>query len=235
MVKYLSKLNSWLRCLASFLLAAGVAALLCLFLEGPRLGPFYDFLLSRRPALPISHEILVIDSAIPGLGLGNDILEPGTVSSLLYTLAELRAHTLIIQVPILGLSAGGTAGEEEILHRFDEEFSILSGNIRNLFEGIRTGSVAPQDSPRYVGELVELSERGKERLVSALIRRDEEGIFSMERAAAFFGNARRPGDLRVQLIRAGSPGQPGVLEEAGTYSRVQSDRDGVLRRVSPRV
>ena len=233
MVKYLSKINSWLRCFASFLLAAGVAALLCVFLEGPRLGSFYDFLLSRRPALPISQEILIIDSAIPGQGLGNDILEPGTVSALLYTLAELRANTLIIQVPILGLSAGGTAGEEDILHHFDEEFSILSRNIRNLFEGIRTGSVTPQDSPRYVGELVELSERGKERLVSALVRRDEEGIFNMEKAAAFFGNARRPGDLRVQLIRAGSGGQPGVLEEPGTYSRVQGDRDGVLRRIAP--
>ena len=233
MNKNLSKIDSYLRCLVSFLLAAGMAALLCVFLEGPRLGPFYDFLLKLRPAPPVSREILIIDSAIPGLGLGNDILEPGTATSLLYTLTELGAHTLIIQVPILGLSAGGTVGEEEILNRFDEEFSVLSRNIRNLFDGIRTGSVTPFDSARYVGELVDLSERGKERLVSALVRRDEEGVTNMERAAAFFGNARRPGDLRVQLIRAGTGGQPGVLEEAGTYSRVEPDRDGVLRRVAP--
>ena len=235
MVKYLSKVNSWLRCLVSLLPAVGVAALLCFLLEGPRLGSFYDFLLRQRRAPLASREILIIDSTVPEQGLGNDILEPGALSSLLYTLAELGAGTLIIQVPILGLSVGGPAGESEILYRFDEEFSILSGNIRNLFDGIRTGSVAPYDSARYVGELVELSERGKERLVSALVRRDEEGIIAMERAAAFFGNARRPGDLRVQLIRAGESGQPAALEEIGTYSKAPTDRGWVLRRVAPRV
>ena len=233
MEKGLSKLDSWLRCLVSFLFAGGIAALLCILFEGPRLGSFYDFLLRLRSAPPVSQEILIIDSVMPGQGLGNDILEPGAAASLLYTLTELGAHTLIIQVPILGLSVGGTAAEEEILNHFDEEFSVLSRNIRNLFDGIRTGSVSPHNSARYVGELVELSERGKERLVSALVRRDEEGIFNMERAAAFFGNARRPGDLRVQLIRAGTGGQPGVLEEVGTYSRVEPDRDGVLRRIAP--
>jgi hypothetical protein len=219
--------------LVSFLPAAVVAVLLCIILDGPGLGSFYDFLLRRRPVPPISRELLIINSSIPGQELGNDILEPGAAASLLYTMTEMGAGMLIIQVPILGLSAGGNAGEEEILNRFDEEFSILSRNIRNLFEGIKTGSVAPSDSARYVGELVDLSEKGKERLVSALVRRDEEGIVSMEKAAAFFGYARRPGDLRVQLIRTGESGRPGVLAESGEYSRIRPDRDGVLRRITP--
>jgi class 3 adenylate cyclase len=202
-------------------------------LEGPRLGHFYDFLLRHRPAPPVSGEILLIDSSFPGQEFGEDILEPGAASSLLYTMAELGTETLIIQVPILGLSAGRSAGEAEILYRFDEEFSLLSRNIRNLFEAIKTGSVAPAESARYVGELVELSGKGKERLVSALVRRDEEGIKSMEKAAAFFGHVRRPGDLRVQLIRAGEGGQPAFLAERDEYSRAMPDRDGALRRVIP--
>ena len=187
--------------------------------------------------MPVSQEILLIDSSFPGQELGDDILEPQAASSLLYTLTELGARTLIIQVPILGLSAGGTVGEAEILYRFDEEFSILSRNIRNLFDGIRTGSVAPGDSARYVGELVDLSEKGKERLVSALVRRDREGIAVMERAAAFFGHVRRPGDLRVQLIRTYNPGAgegpAAVLAEKDEYSRARPDRDGILRRIAP--
>jgi len=233
MAAYISKKSSWLRCLASFLPAAGVTALFCFLFAGPRLGPFYDFLLRRRPPPPISRELLLIDSSVPGQELGDDILEPSAASSLLYTMTELGARTLIIQVPILGLSAGGKAGEAEILHRFDEEFSLLSRNIRNLFDAIRTGSVAPRESARYVGELVELSDKGKERLVSALVRRDEEGIDRMERAAAFFGHVRRPGDLRVQLITAGVGGRPGVLVERNEYSRARPDRDGVLRRIAP--
>ncbi|MCL2127824.1 MAG: hypothetical protein FWH38_06175, partial [Treponema sp.] len=233
MTAHFSKKTSWLRCLISFLSAIGVAALLCALLDGPRLGPFYDFLLLLRPAPPVSGELLIIDSSVSGNGLGDDILEPGAAASLLYTMAELGAGTLIIQVPILGLSAGGNTGEEEIVSRFDEEFSILSRNIRNLFDAIRMGSVAPNESARYVGELVELSEKGKERLVSALVRRDEAGVISMENAAVFFGHARRPSDLRVQLIRSGEAGRPGVLAERDEYSKAQSDRDGVVRRITP--
>ena len=232
MVVYISRKISWLRCFVSFLPAAGVAALLCLFLAGPRLGHLYDFLVQWR-APPLSGEILLVDSSMPGRELGSDILEPGAAASLLYTMSELGARALIIQVPVLGFPAGGSAGEEEILYRFDEEFSLLSNNIRNLFDAIRTGSVAPADAARYVGELVDLSEKGKQRLVSALLRRDEEGIERMERAAAFFGNARRPGDIRVQLIMAGEGGSPGVLAGRDDYSRPQPDRDGVLRRIAP--
>ena len=233
MAAYISKKSSWLRWVVSFLPAAGIAALLCTLLAGPRLGPFYDFLLRKRPAPEISPELLIIDSTVPGQELGDGILEPGAAASLLYTMTELGAGALVIQVPILGLSAGGTEGEAEILNRFDEEFSLLSRNIRNLFDGIRTGSVAPSESARYVGELVELSDKGKERLVSSLVRRDEEGIDAMEKAALVFGHVLRPGDLRVQLIRAGLGGRPGALVEKGWYSRAQPDSDGVLRRVAP--
>ena len=235
MAAFFTKKLSWARCLVSFLPSLAAAILLCFLFDGPRLGFLYDFLLRRRPAMPVSPELLIIDTSIPGQELAEDILEPGAASSLLYTMAELGAGTLIIQVPILGLSAGGLAGEAEILYRFDEEFSILSRNIRNLFEGIKTGSVSPADSARYVGELVDLSEKGKERLVSALLRRDEEGLAGLERAEAFFGNARHPGDLRVQLIRTGSFDGARQLEriEKNEYSRARPDRDGVLRRITP--
>jgi hypothetical protein len=233
MTAYISKKNPFLRCLASFLPAAVVATLLCIILDGPRLGRLYDFLLMLRLAQPVSEELLIIDSSMPEWEPGDDILEPRTAASLLYTMTELGARTLIIQVPILGLSAGGTAGEEEIISRFDEEFSVLGRNIRNLFDAIRTGSIAPMESARYVGELVELSEMGKERLVSALVHGDEEGIFNMERAAAMFGHVRRAGDYQARLIRSGEGGRSGVLAESGEYSRAPPDPDGVIRRLAP--
>ena len=233
MTAYISKKNSWLRCLASFLTAAGAAALLCLILDGPHLGFLYDLLLAWRPAQPVSGELLIIDSSMPERESGDDILEPRIATSLLYTMTEMGARTLIIQVPILGLSSGGTAGEEEILSRFDEEFSVLGRNIRNLFDAIRTGSIAPMESARYVGELVELSEMGKERLVSALLYRDEESIISIEQAAALFGDARLAGDFQQRLTRNGESGYSGVLAESGLYSRAPPDRDGVIRRLAP--
>jgi class 3 adenylate cyclase len=238
MTVYITKKQSWIRFLASFLPGAGITVLLCWFLAGPRLGFFYDFLLRRRPPLPVSGELLIIDTVNPGSGFSGldapeDILEPSAAASVLLTMTELRASTLILQAPVLGLSAGGSAGEEEIRYRFDEEFGLLGRNIRNLFDAIRTGSVAPGDSARYVGELIGLSELGKERLVAALVRRDEEGMLRLEKAARTFGGLRRPGDLLVQVIRTGEDGRPGALASREEYSRVQPDKDGALRRIPP--
>jgi hypothetical protein len=237
MAEYISRKKSWIRFAASFFPAGGIAVLLCTVMAGPRLGRLYDFLLPLRPPPPVSGELLIIDTSSPGENILDNILEPSAAASVLLTMLELDAAALIIQVPILGLSAGDSAGEEEIVYRFDEEFGLLSRNIRSLFDAIRIGSVAPSEAARYVGELVELSERGKERLVSALVHRDEEGLIQLEKAAAVFGNVRRPGDLLVQLIRAGGEGpaggRAGALAPVNDYSRVPPDRDGVLRRIAP--
>jgi hypothetical protein len=237
MADYISKKKSWIRLLVSFFPAGGLAALLCTIMAGPRLGRLYDFLLFLRSPPPVARELLIIDTASPGENILDNILEPSAAASALLTMIELDAAALIIQVPVLGLSAGGSAGEEEILYRFDEEFGLLSRNIRNLFDAIRVGSVAPSEAARYVGELVELSERGKERLVSALVHRDEEGLIQLEKAASIFGNVRRPGDLLVQLIMAGregpAAGAPGALASGNDYFRVPPDSDGTLRRIAP--
>jgi hypothetical protein len=236
MADYISKKKSWIRLVVSFFPAGGIAALLCTVMAGPRLGKLYDFLLLLRPPPPVARELLIIDISSPGYILDN-ILEPSAAASALLTMIELDAAALIIQVPVLGLSAGSSAGEEEIVYRFDEEFGLLSRNIRNLFDAIRMGSVAPSEAARYVGDLVELSERGKERLVSALVHRDEEGLIQLEKAASIFGNVRRPGDLLVQLIRAGGKDpagdHPGPLASGADYSRVLPDEDGTLRRIAP--
>ena len=234
-LSYISRKQSWLRFIFSFLLSAILAALLCLYFRGPRLGPLYDFLIRRRPAIPIAMEILIIDTLSPNQGfeITDNILEPSAVSSLLMTMSEFNAAILILQAPVLGISAGSTVREEEIRYRFEREFDTLNQNIRNLFDGIRTGSIAPGESALYVGELIELSERGKERLISTLINRDEEGIAQLERAAAIFGNVHHPGDLLVQLIGTVEEGRPGALADHGEYSRARPDRDGVLRRITP--
>ena len=221
------------RFFVSLLSSVVITALLYFLFGSPYLGKLYDLLIKFRPKPAISHEILIIDSNIDEPFLIDDILDPSLMTSVLYSMSELGAGTLIIQVPILGLSIGGSAGEEEILRNFYEEFAILNSNIRNLFDGIRTGSVAPIDSERYVRELIELSESGMDRLINILVHRDEEDIISMENAADLFGQARRPGDLLVQLIRTGTGGRPGALAASDVYSRAVPDRDGIIRRIRP--
>jgi hypothetical protein len=202
--------------------AAGAAALLEFLLSGPLLGPWYDFLLGRRPPPPVSGEILLIDS--------EDTVESAAAAQVLITLSEMDAAALVLDTavpgPPEGTEAGGYAGNyalEEIRSRLDGEFGLLGRNIRNLFEAIRTGSLGPSESPRYVEELVALAERGKERLGAALARQDDAGMV-LFRAAAAFGPLYAAGDLR-----GGPSGAPGPA----WYGRPEPDRDGRLRRIRP--
>jgi hypothetical protein len=229
MAAYIRGKSSWIKFIISLFPAMGAVFLAFWLLRGPRLLPHYDLLLRRRPNPPVSREILIINAPEGG----NAVLEPSAAASVLLTLTEMKAEALIIQTPVLGLSAS-SGSREEILARFDEEFSLLGRNIRNLFEAIRLGSIGPLESAGYVRELVELSEGGKERLISAFVRGDEAGALRLERAAGLFGAVKQSGDLWIRVIRADGAGEPdGPSPGAGGYFRARPDRDGVLRRVFP--
>jgi class 3 adenylate cyclase len=219
MAAFISRKTAFLTTLAGLAAAAGMAVLLCYVLAGPRLGPWYDFLLNRRSPPPAAREILLIDTG--------DLIEPGDALPLLMTLTEMDAGGLVIQVPVLGLSPGRSESETEIRRRFDDEFNLLGRNIRNLFEAIRVGSVPPVESARYVENLVELAERGKERLSSTLVHRDEEGALRFEQAAVAFGRVWKAGDLRTPEGLASLP------MDSPWYSKPRTDPDGKFRRISP--
>ncbi|MDR3167568.1 MAG: hypothetical protein LBT93_06460, partial [Treponema sp.] len=185
--------------------------------EGPLLGFPYDFLLKYRPAPPVSPEITLIETEPEDpseRSLPDHIIEPATVTMILLTMTELEGGALIIDAPILGLSSGEGENEGELLRRLNGEFTLLSRNIRNLFNAIRLGAVAPEESEGFVEGLINLTEQGKERLVSTLVRRDEAERDRLDRAAAVFGN----------LWRSGSSGQ---------YEEVPPDWDGKIRRIAP--
>ncbi|MDR2370591.1 MAG: hypothetical protein LBD71_03855 [Treponema sp.] len=200
-------LKKYFLVLAAALAAAALAAFFMNYaLKGPRLGFYFDFLSSRRPALSPPREILLVDTG--------EITESGTVIAVLDALIEFDADSLVLEVPVLGFSPVKSGDGGEIRRRLDEEFSLLGRNIRNLFEAIRMGSVSPSETGRYVGELVELAERGKERLSSAFIDRDTSSV-RLEKEASVFGSVFRaeenfaPGDGAARRIRPVFPGGAG--------------------------
>jgi class 3 adenylate cyclase len=213
MAAFITRKKPVLIFLCAFLVAAGTAVLLNYLLAGPRLGPHYDVLMEFRKGAGAAPELLLVDS--------EDLMESDAAARMIQTLIEMDAAALVIQTPILGFSPTKTSSDEEIRYRFEEEFSLLERNIRNLFEAIRAGSIAPAEVHRYVDELVNLSGRGKERLTAALLHQDEAGIARLERVAAAFGRVYRPGDLRLSTGNGAS------------YSRPRPDWDGRVRRIAP--
>jgi hypothetical protein len=213
MAAFITRKKSVLVFLCALLAASAAAVLLNSLLKGPKLGPHYDFLMNMRGPPPIDRSLLLVDT--------EDIIDPGSVVQLILTLIEMDAAALVIESPVLSFSSGREGGGE-ILYRFDEEFALLGRNIQNLFEAIRIGSVPPSESERYVAELVELANRGKERLTLALVQHDEAGMARMEGAAAAFGKTFKAGDLRL----------PGPVDSPW-YSRPRPDWDGRIRRIAP--
>jgi hypothetical protein len=215
---FVTRRKSVLICLCAFLFAGGCAVLLNYLLAGPKLGPHYDLLLGCRKRPAPAPELLIVDSG--------DLIDGGAAAEMILTLIELDAASLVIQTPILGSSRERAGSEEEIRSWFEDEFSLLERNIRNLFEAIRTGSIAPAEVRRYVDELVGLTDQGKERLTAALIRQSGVGIARLEQAAAAFGRVYQPGDLRLSS---------GISIPFGdlSYSRPQRDWDAKIRRIKP--
>jgi class 3 adenylate cyclase len=218
MAAFITRKKSLLVLICAFLMAAGITTLLHHLLKGPKLGPHYDFLMEHRRGFAPAPELLIVDSG--------DFLEPDTAAGLILSLIEMDALSLVIQTPILGFSPGRTGSDEEIRGWFEDEFSLMERNIRNLFEAIQAGSIAPGEARRYVDELVGLTDQGKERLTAALVRQDNAGILRLEQVIAAFGRVYRAGDLR--LSPGGSP-QPA----AQSYSRARPDWDGRVRRAAP--
>ena len=202
----------------AWIVTVALVFLLSHALAGPRLGRTYDFLLGFRPPPPVSQQILLIET--------DQVMEPGDVFSVLMTLNEMGASDLLVEVPVLGTRAGVAESGAEFTHRIDGEFYLLTRNTRNLFDAIRLGLLGPEESPAYVENLVELAERGRDRLNAAVMRQEEEGAARMARAAAAFGNAIMAEDLRPQAWSVPDGETP-------WYSRPRTDRDGVLRRIAP--
>jgi len=188
--------DSLLMLLGALLCAVAMVFLLNFLFAGPKLGPHYDFLQNYKSS-NVSREILIIDA--------EDYMESGDIFTVLVTLTEMEAANLILTGRVSPSSSPVILTETEVRRRFMDEYALLGSNIRNLFEGIRRGSVPPVQAPIYVEQVVELAEQGRDRLITTLIDRDEDLL----RSAAVFGNY-----LQVD-------------------TRGMTDSDGKLRRVSP--
>jgi len=182
--------------LGGLVCAAAVIFLLNFLFAGPKLGSHYDLLLNLKPQAA-SREILIIETA--------DYIESDDIYSALVTLTEMESSNLVLAGRVSPSSSPIILTEIEVRRRFTDEYDLLGSNIRNLFEGIRTGAVHPAQAPVFVEQVVELAHSGRDRLISALIDRDEDLL----RAAAVFGNY-----LQAE-------------------TRPDVDSDGKLRRVKP--
>ncbi|MCL2878858.1 MAG: hypothetical protein FWF29_01315 [Treponema sp.] len=202
MAAFITKKQSLILLTAGLCTGIAAALLLCWFSAGVRLGPLYDFLLKHRQKPPVSGEITLIETGT--------MAESPDVFDALSAAGEFNVSGLLIEVPVLGISSDRNITDDEISRRLNDEYTLLGRNIRNLFDAIRMGSVNPAESGQYVDNLVDLANRGRDRLSAFLLRSARDDSIS-----AFLSD------------KTVFP----VLEAANLH--VNFDADGVLRRIAP--
>ena len=193
--------------------SAALVFLLNFIMAGPRLGSHYDFLLNQKSS-DVSQEILIIEA--------EDIIESGDIFSVLVTLTEMEAANLVLAGRVSPSSSPLMLTETEVRRRFFDEYDLIGSNVRNLFEGIRMGTVRPAQAPVFVEQVVELAYHGRDRLISALIDRDEDLL----RSVAVFGNYLQA-DTKPQTdydgkLRRVRPVDPESLAEHPVYANLKS-------------
>ena len=214
MPAFISKKLSLILLLCAYCASIAVIFTFTHTLTGPKLGRLYDVLLGLRPSPAVSRDILLIET--------DEIVEPADVFLVLMAINEMGASDLLIEVPVLGSGSGSIESGTEFIYRINDEFRLLGSNIRNLFEAIRMGFISPVEAPAYVDSLVELAQRGRDRLNEAIVRQDGTGSVRAAQAARVFGRATAAVDLRPQSTDT-------IL----WYSQPALDPDRILRRVVP--
>lgn len=218
MAGFISRKQSFLLLLAGLCVAAGFVLVLNWFFAGPRLGGYYDFLNGRRSPPPVHQGILLVRTG--------EAVEAGDLFTVLLALSEFDASALVIEAPVLGSSLSEMRGDQEIRQILNDEYAVLGRNIRNLFEAIRIGSVSPSESGVYVENLVELADRGRDRLAAALTGRQGIDSALADRAAEVFEAGKARGVFKADDFRAGLPDDSG-------HFRSRRDFDGKIRRAAP--
>jgi adenylate cyclase len=165
----------------------------------PVTGWLFDALLRVKSEPNGAKEILLIDiddaaqAAAGPWPWTRDILAKGLI-----TLKEMDARTVVLDVPLARKSLPSfdpAALRNTFPAALDHEFTQIEQNIQTLFDAIRRGSVKPQDSPRYISDLIGLVAMSKLRLVDAAtgIARDDDTLLGQ--AIGFSADAFVPLDL----------------------------------------
>jgi len=187
---------------------------------------WYDLILGLRGSSQAPRELLRIDVDSDAVALeGAQPWSGGKLSEGLSPLVEFGAAVVALDLPPTRSSAGDIdmAALEALEPAIEKEYSGIRGNILTLFEGLRTGSVRPEEADSAIAGLLGLVGESESRLSGAAAALGGSGEEHFAVWSALQGRtyaAANPEPLvpdrdgvmrRISLIRRGSPDLSGPL------------------------
>jgi hypothetical protein len=212
--------------LVPFVVALLISGLYTASLRDLPLGALYDILMNLRPPVEAPADLVVIDTA----GEASHALSSDDAIRILLVLSAMESPLAVFQTNVHLPDESQSFSSAERTQVVQKEFSRIQKNITNLFDGIRLGSVRPQDAQRYVQDVNALVEESKNRLLLTIAESGTTRDLELEKARSLFHRVILCDDL-VWGASAGS-----ALEVWGgqaVYSKVDRDADGGLRRMYP--
>jgi len=190
------------------------------------LGPLYDMLMQLRPRLEAPPDLVVIDTK----GEALETLSSEDAVRVLKVLSAMQSRLAVFQTRVSLPDESQSFSSTDRQQLVQKEFSLIQNNISNLFDGIRLGSIRPQDAQRYVRDVNALVDESKNRLLLTINESGSTRALELEKARALFHQVILCDDLEWADTRANA------LEIWGgqaVYSKVDRDSDGILRRMYP--
>ncbi|MCA1949325.1 MAG: hypothetical protein LDL24_02060 [Treponema sp.] len=187
-------------------------------------GPFYDRLMNLRGVIEAPRDLVVIDTK------AQDAITAEDASRILLVLSALESRLVLFQTNVVLPDERQSFSSQDRQRLVQKEFSRIQKNISSLFDGIRLGSIRPQDAERYVKDVNGLVEESKNRLLLTLAESSNMRELELEKYRALFNRVIHCDDLQW------GAGKTGALEIWGgkaVYSKAEKDADGVLRYLYP--
>ncbi|HRS03580.1 MAG TPA: hypothetical protein P5336_04385, partial [Treponema sp.] len=146
------------------------------------LDPLYDVLMKLRPRLEAPPDLVVIDTR----GEAPDTLSSEDAVRVLKVLSAMQSRLAVFQTRVSLPDESQRFSSTDRQQLVQKEFSRIQNNISNLFDGIRLGSIRPQDAQRYVRDVNALVEESKNRLLLTITESGNTRALELEKARALF-------------------------------------------------
>lgn len=156
-------------------------------------GNVYDLFLRVQPTVREDPSILLLDiddAAIANVGewpWSRDVMANGLI-----LMREMGAASAVFDIEYVNASPHGLdtqALTTTLPDAFNQEFSQIQANTQDLVDSLRSGRIPLRDAGKYVSDLGDLNNQGKQRLLGAVQGVERDNDTYLGEAARFFGGA----------------------------------------------
>ncbi len=228
--KYISVRSGFMKKSRAYLLPSVIAVFFILIgftqYQKNNENRFYDLLLRFKPEIKENSDILLLD--VDDLAISKVGVWPWSRSRMadgLILMKEMGASYCVFDIEYTEQSPRGIDSgflERKLPEKFNDNFTVINQNIKDLFAAIDEGSIPLKDAVDYIAQLEEINNSIREDLISAVKSVSRNNDEYLGKAARYFGSAF----LTVNMFKGEDDSVPAVLKQYAKENLALTSIDG---------